>query len=185
MPDILRGWTTTGLRGLAALLFGFGALLFLAAPVISLIALFGAYALIDGALALAAVRAGARRPVPRGFLVAERLVGIGAGLLAFLLYPLWSIALPRLVAAWVIAMGLLRLGEAVGRPQDWRSGRLLLLAGLASLPVSYLLFVTPIQNELAQALIRLIGAYTVGLGVVFLILAGGPASGLSERGRAD
>jgi uncharacterized membrane protein HdeD (DUF308 family) len=170
MPDILRGWTTTGLRGLAALLFGVGALLFPIAPVINLVALFGVYALIDGALALAAARAGVGGLALKGFLVGEGLVGIGVGLLAFLLSPLWSIALPRLVAAWVIVTGVLRLGEAARRRHDWPSAWLL-LAGLASLPVSYLLIVTPIQDELAQALIRLIGAYAVGLGVIFLVVA--------------
>lgn len=171
MPDILRGWTTTGLRGLAALLFGLGTLLFPVVPTINLpinlIALFGAYALVDGALALTGVRAGAGGPTLKGFLLAEGLVGIGVGLLALLLYPLWSIALPLLVAVWMVATGVLRLAEAVRRRHDWRSGWLLLLAGLGSLPVGYLLFVLTVAVSPP-----LIGAYFLGLGVILLVVAG-------------
>ncbi len=172
MPDILRGWTPTGLRGLAALLFGVGALLWPVAPVINLIVLFGAYALVDGSLALAAARAGAGGPALRGFLVGEGLIGLGTAAATLILYPYWSIALLLLVAAWIIAMGVLRLGEGIRLRQDRRSGWLpLLLAGLASLPIGYLPFVMPLQHPFTQALMWLIGAYAVGLGVLLLVAA--------------
>jgi uncharacterized membrane protein HdeD (DUF308 family) len=81
MPDILNGWTATGLLGLAALLFGVGALLFPGPPAINLIVLFGAYALVDGALALAAARAGAGGVALKGFLNSPNLDLLPAGLL--------------------------------------------------------------------------------------------------------
>jgi uncharacterized membrane protein HdeD (DUF308 family) len=182
MPDILHGWTTTGLRGLAALVLGVGALLFGVVPVINLVVLFGAYALIDGALALAAAYAGTGGPALKGFLIGEGFVGIGAGLLAFALYPLWSIALFLLVAAWVVATGVLRVGEAVWGHHDWRSG-LHLLTGLTSLPVGYLLFAVRARNAPT-----LMGAYLLGHGVILLVVAAHSAhstSSRSEYGRAD
>ncbi|TAK35489.1 MAG: HdeD family acid-resistance protein [Chloroflexota bacterium] len=172
MPDILHGWTTTGLRGLASLLFGVGALLFPVVSVINLIALFGAYALADGTLALAAARAGTRGAALKGFFVGEGLVGIGAGLVTFPLLPLWGIALPRLVGVWVLGTGVLRLGQAIRLRQYGHGSWLLALAGLTSLPVGYFLLVTPVQNELALALIRLIGAYAVGQGIILLVVSG-------------
>ena len=177
MPDILHGWTTTGLRGLAALLFGVGALLFTIVPVIHLVALFGAYALVDGTLALAAARAGTGGAALKGFFVGEGLVVIGTGLVTFPLLPLWGIALPRLVGVWVLGTGVLRLGQDIRLRQDGHGGWLLALAGLTSLPVSYFLLVTPFQNELALALLRLIGAYAIGQGVILMVVA----SRLHER----
>jgi uncharacterized membrane protein HdeD (DUF308 family) len=58
MFDILiRNWWMLVIRGLAAIVFGLMALIWPGIPLIVLVVLFGAYALVDGAVALGSVTA--------------------------------------------------------------------------------------------------------------------------------
>ena len=52
------------LRGIAAVLFGLLAFIWPGLTLISLVLLYGAYALVDGAFSLAAAFTGAAKPVP-------------------------------------------------------------------------------------------------------------------------
>ena len=80
-----RNWWLILLRGIAAILFGFLAFAWPGATLITLIAFFGAYVLIDGVLALVAAFRGGTG-VSRGWLIFTGLLGIAAAI-GTVIYP--------------------------------------------------------------------------------------------------
>jgi uncharacterized membrane protein HdeD (DUF308 family) len=80
-----RYWWTLAVRGALAVLFGLAALLWPGITLRILVWLYGFYAVVDGLLALAALIVGGRLASGRrGWLILEGVVGIAAGVFAFL-----------------------------------------------------------------------------------------------------
>src|SRR5881296_4494466 len=104
---LTRNWWALALRGIFAVLLGLAAFVLPGITLAVFVALFGAYAVVDGVLAIiAGVRAAERHerwwsPVLKG------LAGIAAGVLAFVWPALTALAL--LLDRWVGA-------------RDWRPG---------------------------------------------------------------
>src|SRR5262249_58994792 len=100
------------LRGIFAILFGLAAFVIPGVTLAVLVALFGAYAVIDGVLAIiAGIRAAERHerwwsPVLKG------LAGIVAGVLIFAWPALTVLLLLYLMAGWAIVTGVLELVSA-------------------------------------------------------------------------
>ena len=79
--ELPRHWWVVALRGLAAIIFGILAFIWPGMTLAVLILFFGAYAIIDGVLALySAIRS---RGEHVGGPLLEGVLGIGAGLVAF------------------------------------------------------------------------------------------------------
>jgi uncharacterized membrane protein HdeD (DUF308 family) len=135
----------------------------------ALILLFGAYALVDGAFAIVGVFGGTRGGTPRWLLLLEGVVGILAGLVAFVFPGLTAIALLYLVAAWAVVTGLAEIATAIRLRQEIRGEWALILGGILSVLFGLILAVLPGVGILS--LIWLIGAYAVAFGVLLLIAA--------------
>ena len=170
MP-ILSGihWWALALRGVFAILF---AILTFAVPGLTLavlVILFGAYAFVDGIVAIvSAVRAAHGHGRWGAFLV-EGIVGIIAGLVAFFL-PLPTLAvLIYMVAAWAIVTGVLEIAAAFRLRRHVRGEWLLVLAGIASVIFGILVFVAPIAGALVIAL--WLGAYALLFGILLIALS--------------
>lgn len=165
---LARNWWAVLLRGLIAVAIGLLTLWMPAASLASLVLLFAAYLLADGALGIIAAVRAARRHERWGWLVLEGLLDIGAGV-ATLAWPgLTIIVFVALVAAWAIvsggtmALAALRLGKRHGR---WLMG----LAGVLSITWGVLLAFAPISGALVLTL--WIGAYALVFGVTLIVLA--------------
>jgi len=79
---LAKHWWVLLLRGICAILFGVLTFVWPGITLLTLVLLYGAYALADGVLALAeAVMGGA--PAPRWWLVLVGLLGIAVGILTF------------------------------------------------------------------------------------------------------
>src|SRR6266404_6026070 len=79
---LARNWWLLMLRGISGILFGVLAFVWPGVTLLTLVLLYGAYALIDGVLALAeAVMGGA--PAPRWWLALVGLLGIAVGIMTF------------------------------------------------------------------------------------------------------
>lgn len=164
-----RNWWTLALRGLAAILFGVAAFVWPGLTLIALTLLFGVYALLDGALALATAFI-THPDGPLGWaLLAEGLLGIGTGLLAFFWPGLTALAMVYLIAAWSIATGAAEIGAAIQLRKDIEGEWLLALVGLLSVGFGLALAFRPGTGTLA--LIWLIGAFAFGFGILLLVLA--------------
>ena len=167
--DVLaRNWWLVALRGLAGVLFG---LMTLIAPELSLAALvivFGAYALVDGVLAI--VSAVRRRGETKQWwgLVLEGVAGIAAGVITLLWPGITALALLYLVAAWAVVTGILEIVTAIRLRKAIEGEWLLALSGIASLGLGVLLALFPGPGALA--LVIWIGAFALVSGALFLAL---------------
>ena len=170
MP-ILSGihWWALALRGLFAIIF---AILTFAVPGLTLavlVILFGAYAFVDGIVAIvSAVRAAHGHGRWGAFLV-EGIVGIAAGLVAFFMPALTLAVLIYLVGAWAIVTGVLEIAAAFRLRRYVRREWLLVLAGIVSVIFGILVFLAPIAGALVIAL--WLGAYALLFGILLLALA--------------
>ena len=78
------------LRGLAAVLFGILAFIWPGITIFSLVLLFGAYALVNGILALVISFKSPRRIRRFGSLIFGGLISVAAGVIAFICVRIWS-----------------------------------------------------------------------------------------------
>jgi len=165
---LTRNWWALALRGIFAILLGLAAFVLPGVTLAVLVALFGAYAVVDGVLAMiAGVRAAERHerwwsPVLKG------LAGIIAGVLAFIWPALTVLALLYLIAGWAIVTGVLEIVAAVHLHRahgEW----LLILNGVLSILFGLFVIVWPGAGVLT--LVWMIGVYAIVFGTVLLVLA--------------
>jgi uncharacterized membrane protein HdeD (DUF308 family) len=162
-------WWLLALRGLVAVLFGALAFIWPGATLITLVWLFGAFALVNGILSLV-LAAKTPKGYPKvGSLIFGGLLGILAGLLAFVMPGITALGLLILIAAWAIATGIMELMAAVRLRKIITNEWLLVLAGIASVLFGVILLFQPAAGALA--LIWLIGAWAVVSGILLMILA--------------
>lgn len=170
LVDTFRlNWWLLALRGLMAILFGVLAFIWPGATLLTLVWLFGAFALVNGILSLVLA---ARTPkgYPKvGSLILGGLLGILAGLLAFIMPGITALGLIILIAAWAIATGVMELVAAVRLRKIITNEWLLILAGIASVGFGIILLIQPAIGALA--LVWWIGAWALIFGILTLILA--------------
>lgn len=165
---LAHNWWAIGIRGVLGILFGLIAFTMPAAAMLSIVLLFSAYMLVDGAFAIIAAVQAARSQERRGLLVLEGVVDIAAGVIAFVWPGITVITFVALVATWALLSGGLILAAAFRLKAD--HGRWwLALGGVVSLVYGVLLIIAPIIG--AVVLTWWIGAYALIFGVALLVLA--------------
>ncbi len=168
LTQLSRNWWLFTLRGVAALVFGILALAWHRATLTVLILLFGAYALIDGLLAVFAAlahRTGGRW----SWSLLEGLVGITVGILTFVWPGATAFSLLYLMAIWAILTGVLEILAAVELRQLISNEWLLLLSGIASVIFGMLVVLFPGTG--VQSILWLIAAYAVVYGLLLVVLS--------------
>ena len=170
MVDTFRlNWWLLALRGLVAVLFGVLAFVWPRATLITLVWLFGAFALVNGLLSLI-LAAKAPKGYPRiGSLILGGLLGILAGLLTFVMPGITALGLLMLIAAWAIVTGIMEVVAAIRLRKIIANEWLLILAGIASVAFGVILFLRPAAGALA--LIWWIGAWALVFGILLIVLA--------------
>ena len=170
MVDTFRlNWWLLALRGLVAVLFGVLAFVWPGATLITLVWLFGAFALVNGLLSLI-LAAKAPKGYPRiGSLILGGLLGILAGLLTFVMPGITALGLLMLIAAWAIVTGIMEVVAAIRLRKIIANEWLLILAGIASVAFGVILFLQPAAGALA--LIWWIGAWALVFGILLIVLA--------------
>ena len=167
--DLARNWWALALRGAVAIVFGIIALFWPPAAIAALVAVFGAYALVDGILNLvAAVRAG-RSGQQWGALVFEGIVSLLVGVLTLFFPGVTALALVLFVAAWSLITGIAEVVAALKLRQHIEGEWLLALSGILSIAFGILLFISPMIGAIAIAI--WIGAYSVVFGALLVGLA--------------
>jgi uncharacterized membrane protein HdeD (DUF308 family) len=135
---------------------------------LTLILFYGAFALVDGVLAIiAAITGGA--PGPRWWLAIVGLLGIAAGLLTFLMPGLSALVLLFFIAGWAIATGVFQIIGAIQLRKEIDNEWLLILGGIISVLFGIGVMLAPGAG--AVALIWVIGTYAIIMGVLFVALA--------------
>jgi uncharacterized membrane protein HdeD (DUF308 family) len=168
---ITGSWRALAIRGAAAVLFGVAALVWPDVTLWALVALFGAFALVDGAFALAAgVRRSEATEGRQGWLIVQGLAGVAIGLATLFWPDATALALLLLIAAWAVVLGVGEIAGAVALRRELHNEWLLGLAGALSVAFGVLLAITP--GDGALVITWLIGWWAVLRGALFLVLAG-------------
>jgi uncharacterized membrane protein HdeD (DUF308 family) len=158
------------LRGLVAIVFGLLAFLWPGITLWALILLFGAYMLLDGVFAIVAGVRAAGNEARWWLLLVEGILGVLAGIVAFLWPGLTALALLYFIAAWAIVTGIFEIVGAIRLRREIEGEWALILGGALSVRFGVLLIVIPAPAGILS-LVWLIGAYAVAFGVLLLILA--------------
>jgi len=165
---LAKNWWLLLLRGIAAIVFGVLAFAWPGLTLLTLILFYGAFALVDGVLAIvAAVTGGA--PAPRWWLAIVGLFGVAAGLLTFLMPGLSALVLLFFIAGWAIATGMLQIVGAIQLRKEIDNEWLLIFGGAVSVLFGIGMMLAPGAGALA--LVWVIGIYAVITGVVLVALA--------------
>ena len=166
MNVVIDHWWAFALRGVAAIIFGILAFAWPGVTLAVLVLLWGAYALVDGILALvSAFRTGHDH---RWALLIEGVVGIGAGVATFLWPGLTALVLVYIIAFWALITGVLEIMAAFRLRKVIENEWWLVLSGALSVVFGIVLFAAPGAGALA--LVWVIGAYAVLFGIVLLAL---------------
>jgi len=168
MGLLARNWGWIVLRGVAAIVFGVLAFVRPGITLSVLVLLWGAYALVDGLLALSAgfkIKDGGK---PMWSLILVGLVGIAAGVVTFLWPGMTALVLLTFIAAWALITGIFQVVAAIRLRKVIANEWLLGLSGLLSIAFGALLLARPGAGALA--VIWTIGWYAILLGVLLLML---------------
>jgi uncharacterized membrane protein HdeD (DUF308 family) len=180
--EIARWWWTFIIRGLVAVAFGVLAFLAPAWGIAVLVALFGAWALVDGVMGLVGGIRSRGRDRSWWLSILEGIVGIIAGVFAFLFPVLAAGALIFIIAAWAIITGVFEIVAAVRLREQIRGEFWLGLAGVASILYGVVIYLFPAAGALS--IVWLIGSFAIAFGV-FLLILGWRLRRINELARID
>jgi uncharacterized membrane protein HdeD (DUF308 family) len=156
------------LRGIAAIAFGILAFIWPRITVAVLVFLWGAYALVDGIFAIVAGIKSHGEYKRWGLLLFEGILGVIAGVLAFVIPGITALILLILIAAWAIVTGVFEIAAAIQLRKQIHNEWLLALAGVASILLGIALLINPLAGVLA--VVWIIGAYAIVFGALLIAL---------------
>jgi uncharacterized membrane protein HdeD (DUF308 family) len=165
--ELPKHWWLIALRGLAAIIFGVLAFIWPGITLAVLILFFGAYAIVDGVVEIiVGVRTGGNL---RWAALLEGIVGVIAGIVAFVWPGLTALALLFVIAAWAIVTGALEVVAAIRMRNVIDNEWTLIIAGVLSVLFGVVLLAQPGAGALA--IVWLIGLYAVVFGIALLALS--------------
>jgi uncharacterized membrane protein HdeD (DUF308 family) len=166
--EIARNWWMVALRGAFAILFGLLTIAWPQLTVVVLVALFGAWALLDGISAfLAAWRSAEAKQTWWPFLVTG-VLGVGAAIVTWVWPQITALSLLYVIAVWAIASGVLQIAAAIRMRKVITNEFWLALAGIGGVVFGLLVLVFPGAGAIAIA--WAIGWYAILFGVLLVLL---------------
>jgi uncharacterized membrane protein HdeD (DUF308 family) len=162
-------WWLVLLRGIFMVIFGFVALVSPGIALLTLVWLFGFYAILDG---VAAIMIGIRtRGEPHWvWTIVQGVVSVLAGVVALIWPGVTALALLFVVAFWAIVLGIGEIGGAfASRKSGSNAWGWTLAAGILNVVFGVLLLIWPASGILT--LIWLVGVFTLAGGIALIVLA--------------
>ena len=172
-------WWSWFLRGAALILFGGLTVAWPEITLAVLIALFGAFMLVDGAFALVSSLAN-RQQEMWGLLLIGSLLSIGLGVATFAWPQATALVLLYLIAAWAVLIGILVMVGGIRLPPGTSDKWMLAVTGFISVVFGIMLFAWPAAGALA--ITWLIGAYAILFGILLIALGFKVRSTIKEHG---
>jgi uncharacterized membrane protein HdeD (DUF308 family) len=167
---LTRSWWALALSGVAAVLFGILAFIWPNIALIVLVALFGAYVLVDGIFSIVVAAEGVAHHQSWIWPALRGVAGIAAGIITFIRPGITALALLFVIAAWAIVTGVLEIVTAIYLRREMTNEWMLILAGALSVLFGVLLVVSgPSAGILA--LVWLIATFAIIVGALRIGLA--------------
>ena len=160
-------WWVLALRGLVAILFGLAALFWPGLILAVLIVLFGAYALVDGVLAVIAAFRSSGRGMRRPLLLIEGVLGILFGILALFWPDLTALTLLYIIAFWAILTGIARVVMAIMLRREIENEWSIALSGVLFVILSIVLVLLPGAGLVAYTWLVGLLALAVGIALIY------------------
>jgi uncharacterized membrane protein HdeD (DUF308 family) len=165
---LAKNWWLLLLRGIAAVVFGALAFAWPGLTLLTLILLYGAFALTDGVIAIITAITG-NVPAGRWWLAIVGVLGIAVGAFTFMLPGMTALILLFTMAGWAVAIGILQIIGAIRLRKEIDNEWLLILSGVIS--VLFGLGVMLYPGAGALALVWVVGTYAIIAGVLYIGLA--------------
>ena len=165
LQALTKNWWLILLRGLCAIVFGALAFAWPGITLVTLVLLYGAFALVDGLFAIAAAIMGGA-PAPRWWLAVIGLLGISAGIVTFAWPGMTTLLLLMFIAFWAIATGVMQIIGAIRLRKEIDNELFLILGGILSVVFGIVMLAQPGAGALA--LVFVIGGYAIVYGVLLV-----------------
>jgi uncharacterized membrane protein HdeD (DUF308 family) len=170
LRSLADNWWLLLLRGIAAIAFGVLTFFWPGLTLVTLTLLWGAYALVDGVIAIwAAFNASGGDAGPRWWLGLSGVAGILAGFVTFYYTGTTTLVLLMFIAVWAIIIGTLQIWGAVALRKVLQHEWLLILNGVLSIAFGVVLLAQPGTGALALA--WTIAWYAIFFGCLYVALA--------------
>ena len=166
---LAANWWILLLRGILAILFGVAAYAWPGMTLAMLVMFFAAFVFVDGVFDTFAAFAGRKENENWWVLLIEGLLGIAFGLITWMRPGITTMVLLLFIAFWAMATGILRIIMALRLRKEIEGEWWLVLSGLASVLFGLIVMARPGAGALA--LLWLIGAWAIVVGVFLVILA--------------
>lgn len=168
MMNLTRNWWLVVLRGVLGVLFGLAALFMPGLAWLSLIVLFGTYAILDGVFAMMSGLISSKFSPRWWVFLVEGLVSVAAGAIALIRPDIASVVLVLLIAGWAVVTGVLEILAAIRLRKEITTEWMLGFGGFVSIALGVLLFFQPAMGGLVITL--MIGTYALIFGIVLVAL---------------
>ncbi len=171
VASVLRAaWWLVLLRGALAILFGIIVLATPGTALLALVLVYGAYAVVDGVVAVAAGLRHRRAETHWVWHVVQGVVSVLAGIVAFVWPGITVLVILLLLAFWSVVGGIAEIGESLAmRRAGSSTWGWMLAAGIVSVLFGIVLFVQP--GAALTTLLWLVGVWAVVFGVVLVVWA--------------
>jgi len=170
LRSLADNWWLLLLRGIAAIAFGVLTFFWPGLTLVTLTLLWGAYALMDGVIAIwAAFNASGGDAGPRWWLGLSGVAGILAGFVTFYYTGTTTLVLLMFIAVWAIIIGILQIWGAIVLRKVLQHEWLLILSGVLSIAFGVVLLAQPGTGALA--LVWTIAWYAIFFGCLYVALA--------------
>jgi uncharacterized membrane protein HdeD (DUF308 family) len=162
-------WWLFLIRGILAVALGILMPLFPGAAIFTIAILFGAYAFVDGIVAIAAAIRMNHADLNWIWLVVEGVLGIIVGALTFFYPGITALFLVYLFGGWAVATGVLTIVSAIRLRKVISNETLLIVLGVLSVAAGIVIFWAPISGVFA--IVWIVSVYALLTGVFFIWLA--------------
>ena len=166
---MLSYWWVLLLRGVLAILFGIAAYAWPGMTLVTLLTLFGAFALVDGIFNVFHAFSGRKEDERWWVLLLEGLLGIAIGVITFQAPEVTATVLILYIGFWAMATGVLRIILAVRLRKEIEGEWWMALAGLAGIVFGVFMVARPGAGALA--VLWLVAIWAIVGGVCLVIFS--------------
>jgi uncharacterized membrane protein HdeD (DUF308 family) len=166
---LAKNWWLLLLRGIASIVFGVLAFVWPGLTLVTLVLFYGAFALVDGVIALVAAFSGGAKPLPTWWLVIVGLLGIAAGIVTFVMPGITALLLIIFIGAWALVHGIFEIIGAIQLRKEIDNEWMLIFSGVVSVLFGLIVLIAPGAGALG--LVWVIAAYSIVFGISFVALA--------------